>query len=151
VDPVRGCFVQHYGTDEVDASLLVLPVLGFVPGDHPVMLRTIEAIEEDLLVEGLALRYRTGTGVDGLSGDENTFVACSFWLVSAYVAAGRQEDAERLFERLAGMANDLGLYAEELDPRTGAHLGNFPQALSHLALVDAALDLAGAHDDPPRD
>jgi GH15 family glucan-1,4-alpha-glucosidase len=151
VDPARGCFVQHYDTDEVDASLLVLPVLGFVPGDHPAMLRTLEAIEQDLLVDGLALRYRTSTGVDGLSGDENTFVACSFWLVSAYVAAGRQEDAERLFERLAGMANDLGLYAEELDPRTGAHLGNFPQALSHLALVDAALDLAGAHDDPPRD
>jgi GH15 family glucan-1,4-alpha-glucosidase len=151
VDPARGCFVQHYGTTEVDASLLVLPVLGFVAGDDPVMLRTIEAVESDLLVEGLALRYRTSTGVDGLSGEEATFVACSFWLVSAYVAAGRMDDARELFDRLAGMANDLGLYAEELDPRTGAHLGNFPQALSHLALVDAALDLAAAHDEPPRD
>jgi GH15 family glucan-1,4-alpha-glucosidase len=151
VDPDRGCFVQHYDTTEVDASLLMLPELGFVPGDDPVMLRTIEAIEQDLLVDGLALRYRTSTGVDGLTGDEHTFVACSFWLVSAYVAAGRRDDAQRLFDRLVGFANDLGLYAEELDPRTGAHLGNFPQALSHLALVNAALDLARDHDEPPRE
>jgi GH15 family glucan-1,4-alpha-glucosidase len=151
IDPERGCFVQHYDTTEVDASLLMLPVLGFVPGDDPVMLRTIEAIEEDLLVDGLALRYRTSSGVDGLAGDEHTFVACSFWLVSAYVSAGRHDDAQQLFDRLVGFANDLGLYAEELDPHTGAHLGNFPQALSHLALVDAALDLAGRHDAPPRE
>ena len=150
VDPQRGCFVQHYATTEVDASLLMLPTLGFVAGDDPVMLRTIEAIEQDLTIEGLVLRYRTGSGVDGLKGDEHTFVACSFWLVSAYVAAGRRDDARRLFERLASLSNDLGLYAEELDPRTGAHLGNFPQALSHLALVDAALDLAAGHGQPPR-
>ena len=148
-DPVRGCFVQHQETTEVDASLLMLPTLGFVDGDDPAMRATLEAIERDLLVEGLVLRYRTSSGVDGLDGDEHTFVACSFWLVSAYVAAGRLDDAGRLFDRLASMANDVGLYAEELDPVSGRHFGNFPQALSHLALVDAALDLATAREGRP--
>ena len=144
VDPVRGCFTQHYDTTEVDASLLVLPSLGFVAGDDPVMLRTITAVEDDLMRDGLLLRYRTETGVDGLRGDENPFLACSFWLVSAYAAAGRVDDAERLMDRLVGLANDVGLLAEEHDPATGHHAGNFPQAFSHLTLVTAALDLAAA-------
>ncbi|CAA9392443.1 MAG: Glucoamylase [uncultured Nocardioidaceae bacterium] len=148
VDPVRGCFTQHYDTTEVDASLLVLPTMGFIAGDDPLMLGTIAAIENDLMRDGLLLRYRTETGVDGLIGDENPFLACSFWLVSAYAAAGRVEDAERLFDRLIGLRNDVGLLAEEHDPRTGRHAGNFPQAFSHLTLVNAALDLAEAERRP---
>jgi GH15 family glucan-1,4-alpha-glucosidase len=144
VDPARGTFTQHYDTTEVDASLLVLPTMGFIAGDDPLMLGTIAAIEEDLMRDGLLLRYRTETGVDGLGGDENPFLACSFWLVSAYAAAGRIDDAEALFTRLVGLSNDVGLLAEEHDPSTGRHAGNFPQAFSHLTLVNAAIDLAEA-------
>lgn len=142
VDHRRNTFVQHYETTEVDAALLVLPGLGFIAGDDPLMLGTIKAIEEDLLRDGLLLRYRTETGVDGLAGDENPFLACSFWLVSAYAHAGRVADAEALLGRLVDLSNDLGLLAEEYDPRTGHAAGNFPQAFSHLTLVNAAVDLA---------
>jgi GH15 family glucan-1,4-alpha-glucosidase len=144
VDRERQTFVQHYDTTELDASLLVLPGLGFIDGEDPLMLGTIRAVEEDLMRDGLVLRYRTEAHVDGLRGDENPFLACSFWLVSAYVAAGRLDDAERLMDRLVGLRNDVGLLAEEYDPRTGHHAGNFPQAFSHLALVTAALDLQAA-------
>jgi GH15 family glucan-1,4-alpha-glucosidase len=146
VDRDRNTFTQHYDTTEVDASLLVLPSLGFIEGDDPLMLGTIAAIEGDLMRDGLLLRYRTESGVDGLTGDENPFLACSFWLVSAYAAAGRVDDAAALLERLVGLCNDVGLLAEEHDPRTGRHAGNFPQAFSHLTLVTAALDLAAATD-----
>jgi len=143
-DAARGTFVQHYDTTAVDASLLVLPAIGFLPGDDPRMLGTIAAVEEDLLRDGLVLRYRTETGVDGLSGDENAFLACSFWLVSAYARAGRVGDARALFDRLCGLVNDVGLLAEEYDAAHGRMIGNFPQAFSHLALVRAAFDLADA-------
>ena len=106
------------------------------------MLGTIRAIEEDLLRDGLVLRYRTATGVDGLPGDEHPFLACSFWLVSAYARAGRYHDACTLFDRLCGLANDVGLLPEEYDPHADRMVGNFPQAFSHLALVRAAYDLA---------
>jgi GH15 family glucan-1,4-alpha-glucosidase len=142
VDPARGCFTQHYDTTEVDASLLLLPTVGFVAADDPRMLATIAAIEEDLLREGLVLRYRTGSGVDGLSGDEHPFLACSFWLVSAYALAGRVQDATALMERLVGLANDVGLLSEEYDVGGHRMAGNFPQAFSHLALVRAARTLA---------
>ena len=125
-DHDRGTFVQHYGTTEVDASLLVLPVVGFVAGDDPRMLGTIRAIEEDLLHEGLVLRYRTQSGVDGLPGDEHPFLACSFWLVSAYAAAGRLDDAHALFDRLLGLLNDVGLLSEEYDPRPATDGGQLP-------------------------
>ncbi len=144
VDRERSTFTQHYDTREVDASLLLLPTLGFVAGDDPLMLGTIKAVEEDLLVDGLVRRYRTASGVDGLPGDEHPFLACSFWLVSAYAAAGRLDDAEGLLDRLVLLANDVGLLAEEYDPQARAQRGNFPQALSHLALVNAALDLEAA-------
>ncbi|MBW8750120.1 MAG: glycoside hydrolase family 15 protein [Propionibacteriales bacterium] len=138
VDAARGCFTQHYDTTEVDASLLLMSTVGFVAGDDPLMLATIEAVEHDLLRDGLVLRYRTDTGVDGLSGDEHPFLACSFWLVAAYARAGRVDDAQRLMERLVGLCNDVGLLSEEYD--VGAHrmAGNFPQAYSHLTLVQAA-------------
>ena len=143
-DEQRGTFVQHYGTTEVDASLLLLPLVGFLDGDDPRMLGTIKAIEEDLLHEGLVRRYRTETGVDGLEGGEHPFLACSFWLVSAYAAAGRVDDAHALFDRLVGLCNDVGLLSEEYDPVGQRMVGNFPQAFSHLALVHAAFNLAEA-------
>jgi GH15 family glucan-1,4-alpha-glucosidase len=143
-DAERGTFVQHYDTKEVDASLLVLPLVGFVDGDDPRMLGTIKAIEEDLLYEGLVLRYRTESGVDGLPGDEHPFVACSFWLVSAYAAAGLVDEAHVLFDRLVQLRNDVGLLSEEYDPVRKRMVGNFPQAFSHLALVRAAFYLAEA-------
>ena len=143
-DDARGCFTQHYDTDEVDASLLVLPLVGFLPGDDPRVLGTIEAVEQDLMRDGLLLRYRTQSGVDGLEGDEHPFLACSFWLVSAYALAGRRDDATALMERLLGLANDVGLLSEEYDVTDGRMVGNFPQAFSHLALVGAAVHLADA-------
>ena len=141
VDERRGCFTQHYETAEVDAALLLLPTVGFVAGDDPCMLATIAAVEEDLLRDGLVLRYRTHSGVDGLSGDESPFLACSFWLVSAYALAGRKADAGALMQRLVGLANDVGLLSEEYDVDARRMAGNFPQAFSHLALVQAARTL----------
>jgi GH15 family glucan-1,4-alpha-glucosidase len=141
-DKERNTFTQHFDTKEVDASLLVLPLIGFIDGDDPRMLGTIEAIEQDLLRDGLVMRYRTDTGVDGLPGDEHPFLACSFWLVSAYALAGRRDDARALFDRLCGLVNDVGLLSEEYDPINERMVGNFPQAFSHLALVQAACLLA---------
>jgi GH15 family glucan-1,4-alpha-glucosidase len=150
-DEQRNTFTQHYETTEVDASLLVLPLVGFIDGDDPRMLGTIEAIENDLMKNGLLHRYRTESGVDGLPGQEHPFVACSFWLVSAYAKAGRLDDAHALMKRLLDLRNDLGLLSEEYDPVAGRMVGNFPQAFSHLALVGAAVHLAEAdprHPDP---
>ncbi|HEX4470604.1 MAG TPA: glycoside hydrolase family 15 protein [Nocardioides sp.] len=143
-DADRNTFTQHYGTAEVDASLLMLPIVGFVDGDDPRMLGTIQAIESDLMRDGLLLRYRTQSGVDGLSGDEHPFLACSFWLVSAYAGAGRLDDARALFDRLCALTNDVGLLSEEYDPQQSRMVGNFPQAFSHLTLVQAALRLRDA-------
>ena len=142
VDRERGTFVQHYETTEVDASLLLLPLVGFVEADDPLVVGTIAAVEQDLLRDGLLLRYRTDTGVDGLAGDEHPFLACSFWLVRAYALVGRRDDADALFDRLCGLANDVGLLSEEYDVPGARMAGNFPQAFSHLALVRAALALA---------
>jgi pentatricopeptide repeat protein len=113
------------------------------------MLGTIEAIEKDLMGDGLLHRYRTDTGVDGLPGGEHPFLACSFWLVSAYARAGRLEDAHALMHRLLALRNDVGLLAEDYDPQVGLMAGNFPQAFSHLALVGAAVDLAAADPQQP--
>lgn len=140
-------FVQHYGTTEVDASLLLISLVGFLPGDDPKVLGTIERIEQDLMRDGLLLRYRTEAGVDGLPGDEHPFLACSFWLVSAYAKAGRLDDAHRLMQRLVGLCNDVGLLAEEYDVDNDRMVGNFPQAFSHLTLVGAAVELARAEKD----
>ncbi|MDQ1129779.1 glycoside hydrolase family 15 protein [Microbacterium sp. SORGH_AS_0888] len=143
VDPAGGWFVQHYGTDEVDASLLLLPQVGFCAPDDPRMVATVERIEQTLLRDGLVQRYRASTGVDGLAGGENAFIACSFWLVTQYAAMGRTKDAQELMARACRAANDLGLVAEEFDAASGRQAGNTPQALSHLALVGAADALAG--------
>ncbi len=138
----RNTFVQHFDTTEVDASLLLISAVGFLPGDDPRVLGTIAAVEEDLLRDGLVMRYRTHTGVDGLPGAEHPFLACSFWLVSAYALAGEHDRADELMTRLVGLSNDLGLLAEEYDPVNEVMVGNFPQAFSHLALVGAAMALA---------
>ena len=119
----------------------VLDVYRNAAGDDPRVLGTIDAVMEDLMADGLLLRYRTETGVDGLAGDEHPFLACSFWLVSALAHAGRREQAEELMDRLCGLANDVGLLSEEYDAAHGRMAGNFPQAFSHLTLVQAALAL----------
>lgn len=138
-----GHFVQHYDSTEVDASLLVLPQVGFCAADDPRMLRTVQRMEETLLRDGFLLRYRTGSGVDGLAGDEHPFLACSFWLVEQYAASGRTADAHALMERLMAVPNEVGLLSEEYDAGERRHVGNTPQALSHLALIRAADALAG--------
>lgn len=134
----RNTFTQHYETDEVDASLLMLPLVGFIPGDDPQMLGTIAAIENDLMRDSLLMRYRASTGIDGLAGEEHPFVICSFWLVVAKALAGQVGEARLLFEDLIGLVNDVGLLAEEYDKATGRMMGNYPQAFSHLGLALAA-------------
>tara|TARA_Y100000817_G_scaffold161866_1_gene126472 strand:- start:39 stop:1850 length:1812 start_codon:yes stop_codon:yes gene_type:complete len=150
-DPELGSFVQYYGATHVDASLLQLAQIGFVEPDDPRMLGTVAAIERELMRDGLLLRYRAESGVDGLPGDEHPFLACSFWLVEQYARSGRREDATRLMDRLVGLANDVGLLSEEVDPVTGDHFGNTPQAFSHLALVRAADAIAAAAEDRGQD
>jgi GH15 family glucan-1,4-alpha-glucosidase len=142
-DAERNTFTQHYDTHEVDASLLLIPVCGFLPADDPRVLGTIDAIEQDLMHDGLLLRYRTTTGVDGLPGTEHPFLACSFWLVQALAMAGRHDRARELMDRLVGLTNDVGLLSEEYDPTGQRMVGNFPQAFSHLTLIGAAQALSG--------
>jgi GH15 family glucan-1,4-alpha-glucosidase len=137
-----GTFTQYYGGTGLDASLLFIPLTGFLPASDPRVAGTVAAIERELLKDGLVLRYVPEEGVDGLKGEEGVFLACSFWLVGVYQLMGRTEDARRLFDRLAALANDVGLLAEEYEPRLRRQLGNFPQAFSHFALVNAALALA---------
>jgi GH15 family glucan-1,4-alpha-glucosidase len=141
-DDELGSFVQSYGSKELDASLLLIPLVGFLPASDPRVRGTIEAIERNLVVDGLVLRYRTHeTGVDGLPPGEGVFLPCSFWLVDCLELIGRHEDAHALFERLIGLANDVGLLAEEYDPKAKRQLGNFPQAFTHLALVNSAFNV----------
>jgi alpha,alpha-trehalase len=142
----RQAYAQSYDADELDAAALLMPLVGFLPATDPRMRSTIEAIDRELTEDGLVLRYRNAAGLnaDGLTGEEGTFVICSFWLVSCLAKAGEIERAERLFDQLAGYANELGLLAEEIDTANGELLGNFPQAFSHIGLITAAreIDLA---------
>jgi len=144
----RQAYAQSFDSDELDAAQLLMPILGFLPADDPRMRSTIEAIARDLTEDGLVLRYRNEDGLneDGLTGEEGTFVICSFWLVSCLAKAGELERAEALFDQLAGYANDLGLLAEEIDTRSGEQLGNFPQAFSHIGLVTAAAEIDRARE-----
>ena len=139
-DVKRKHFVQHYGGTVLDASLLLIPLVGFLPSDDPRVLATIAAIERELVVDGLVLRYpvEASTAVDGLPPGEGVFLPCSFWLADCLAVTGRRVEAEALFERLLALRNDVGLLSEEFDPRTGHMQGNFPQALSHMALVNTA-------------
>jgi len=140
----RGVFVQHYDTDALDASLLLLPLMRFLPPRDERVRNTVLAIAEELTENGLVLRYRVEETDDGLSGEEGSFTICSFWLVSALVDIGELRRARELCERLLGHASPLGLYGEELDPRSNRHLGNFPQAFTHLALINAVVRVIGA-------
>jgi GH15 family glucan-1,4-alpha-glucosidase len=141
-DAELNSFVRSYGSKELDASLLLLPTVGFLPPADPRVRGTIEAIERKLLVDGLVKRYDTTKSDDGLSSDEGVFLACSFWLVDAYVLLGRIPEACELFERLLTLCNDVGLLSEEYDPKARRLLGNFPQALSHIALINSAFNLS---------
>ncbi len=141
-DPGRNSFVQSYGGSEPDASLLLIPLVGFLPADDPRVRGTLAAIERDLLVDGFVRRYDTADGMDGLPPGEGAFLACSFWLADNYVLQGRRDEARALFDRLLALRNDVGLLAEEFDPVAGRLVGNFPQAFSHLALVNTAQTLA---------
>jgi GH15 family glucan-1,4-alpha-glucosidase len=148
-DAQRGTFTQYYGSTELDAAVLLIPEVGFLPPDDPRVVSTVEAIHKDLTSDGLVLRYTQpagaaagdGTNVDGLTGSEGAFLACSFWLVNALHMVGRPDDAAELFERLLSMRNDVGLLSEEYDPRYNRQVGNFPQAFSHMPLIQSALNL----------
>ncbi len=137
-------FVQSYGSKQVDASLLLLPSVGFLPVSDPRISGTIREIERRLLANDFLLRYETENSIDGLPPGEGVFLACSFWLVDAYILQGRRRDAERLFKRLIDLRNDVGLLSEEYDPATGRLIGNFPQAFSHVGLINSAFNLTRA-------
>jgi alpha,alpha-trehalase len=143
----RGVLTQRYGDDALDASLLLAVLTRFLPSDDPRLRATVLAIADELTVDGLVLRYRTHETDDGLSGEEGTFTICSFWLVSALVEIGEFSRAKHLCERLLSFASPLHLYAEEIEPRTGRHLGNFPQAFTHLALINAVVHVIRAEED----
>jgi alpha,alpha-trehalase len=136
--------VQHYETDALDASLLLIPLVGFLPPSDERVRATVLAIADELTVDGLVLRYRTEATDDGLDGREGTFTICSFWLVSALAEIGEIDRARTLCEKLLSYASPLLLYAEEIEPHSGRHLGNFPQAFTHLALINAVMHLIDA-------
>jgi GH15 family glucan-1,4-alpha-glucosidase len=134
----RGVLRQHYDTDALDASTLLAAIFGFLPGDDERLRASVLAVADELTDHGFVLRYRTDETDDGMSGKEGTFLICSFWLVSALAIIGEEQRARDLMERLLRVGSPLGLYAEEFDADTAHHLGNFPQAFSHLALIEAA-------------
>ncbi|MEX0755172.1 MAG: glycoside hydrolase family 15 protein [Actinomycetota bacterium] len=141
-DPDLESFVLHYGARTTDAALLTIPLVGFLPADDERVLGTIAAVERELSVDGLLRRYVPDEDVEGIRGGEGAFLLCTFWLADAYEVSGRREDAERLFDRLCGLTNDLGLLSEEYDPVARRQLGNFPQAFSHIGLITTAHNLA---------
>ncbi len=141
-----GAFTQYYGSDQLDASVLMIPLVGFLPPADPRVVSTVEAVQRDLMDHGFVLRYRTTDdgAVDGLTGREGAFLACSFWLVDCLHMIGRAGEAEELFERLLALRNELGLLSEEYDPLAGRLVGNFPQAFSHVSLINSAFRLSGS-------
>jgi GH15 family glucan-1,4-alpha-glucosidase len=154
-NPQRGAFTQYYGSAELDAAVLLIPEVGFLPATDPRVISTVEAIQRELITDGLVRRYQlpeptvdAGPAVDGLTGSEGAFLACSFWLANALHMIGRDEEAHELFDRLLALRNDVGLLSEEYDPRYARQVGNTPQAFSHVPLIQAALNIdlhAGAH------
>ena len=143
-DENRGSFVQAYGSQQLDASLLLIPLVGFLPASDARVRGTLEAIGRELVVNGLVLRYRTADTDDGMPPGEGAFLACSFWYVDNLVLAGQHAEARQMFERLLALRNDVGLLAEEYDPRSGQQLGNFPQAFSHVALIVSAYNVSAS-------
>jgi GH15 family glucan-1,4-alpha-glucosidase len=154
-NPRRGAFTQYYGSAELDAAVLLIPEVGFLPPTDPRVISTVEAIQRELITDGLVRRYQlpeptvdSGPAVDGLTGSEGAFLACSFWLANALHMIGRDDEAHELFDRLLALRNDVGLLSEEYDPRYARQVGNTPQAFSHVPLIQAALNIdlhAGAH------
>jgi GH15 family glucan-1,4-alpha-glucosidase len=136
-DGERNTFTQFYGSSALDAALLLIPRVGFLPGDDPRVLGTIAAIQRELLSDGFVMRYPTEEGHDGLPPGEGAFLPCSFWLADALAMSGRREEARALYDRLSALANDVGLFAEEYDAKLGRQIGNFPQAFTHVALVNS--------------
>ncbi|HTV21278.1 MAG TPA: glycoside hydrolase family 15 protein, partial [Polyangiaceae bacterium] len=149
-DTRKRSFTRSYGSAQLDASLLLMPQVGFLPISDERVRGTIAAVERELLRDGLVMRY-LHQGQDGLPPGEGAFLACSFWLVDCYALMGRERDARALFERLLSLRNDVGLLAEEFDPSTGHQLGNFPQAFSHVGLINSAFNLTPAHAAPVRE
>ena len=143
-DEERRTFTQVYGSPELDASLLMIPLVGFLPPTDPRVAGTVEAVERELVHDGLVMRYSTRTDVDGLPAGEAAFLVCTLWLADNLALLGRDAEARRLFERVLDVRNDLGLLAEEYDPAARRQLGNFPQALSHVGLVNTAYNLGAA-------
>jgi GH15 family glucan-1,4-alpha-glucosidase len=144
-DEGRNTFVQSYGGTALDASLLLIPRVGFLSHKHPRVVGTVRAIQRELTEDGFVMRYRPEETEDGLPGGEGVFLACSFWLADALLGIGREREAVELFERLLALRNDVGLLSEEWDPRAGRQLGNTPQAFSHFPLVHCALQLHHHH------
>jgi GH15 family glucan-1,4-alpha-glucosidase len=145
-NPELGSFTQAYGSKELDASLLLVPAAGFLPIDDERVVGTVEAVKRDLMVNGFVARYNNGSGVDGLPGGEATFLPCSLWLVSCLARLGRVDEAREIFERVAAVANDVGLFSEEYDTENQRLVGNFPQAFTHVGFINAARLLAAAID-----
>jgi GH15 family glucan-1,4-alpha-glucosidase len=144
-DAERNSFVQYYGGKTLDASLLMIALVGFLPASDPRVQGTVSAIERELLRDGFVIRYDTASSEDGLPTGEGAFLACSFWLADNYVLLGRLDDARCLFEKLVNLTNDVGLLAEEYDPALQRQVGNFPQAFSHIALINTAFNLSRAY------
>jgi GH15 family glucan-1,4-alpha-glucosidase len=144
-DAERNTFTQYYGSSELDASALMIPLVGFLPAEDPRVAGTVDAVQRELVEDGFVLRYRSDEGVDGLPPGEGVFLPCSFWLADALGMLGRTAEARALFERLTGLANDVGLLSEEYDPASGRLLGNFPQAFTHVSLVNTAANLSSAN------
>ena len=143
-DRELGSFVQAYGSTRLDASLLLIPLVGFLPPTDPRVQGTLRAVESRLLIDGeFVVRYERESGADGLPSGEGAFLTCSFWLVDNYILQGRHAEARKLFDGLLSRCNDVGLLAEEIDPLSGRMLGNFPQAYSHVGIINCALNLAG--------
>ena len=140
-DPERNAFVQYYGGKALDAALLLIPLVGFLPPDDPRVIGTVDAIQRELTHDGLVRRYAAEQGVDGMTGGEATFITCSYWLVDNLAMLGRRDEARELFEHLLALRNDVGLLAEEYDPVERRQLGNFPQAFSHVGLINSAHNL----------
>jgi GH15 family glucan-1,4-alpha-glucosidase len=140
-DEGQNSFVQYYGARELDSALLMIPLVGFLPASDPRVIGTVRAIERTLMTEGFVRRYSIDNAIDGLPPGEGVFLPCTFWLADNYVLANRHRDAEQLFERLLGLCNDVGLLSEEYDVADNRLLGNFPQALSHIGLINTAINL----------
>jgi len=149
-DADRKSFVQYYGGTTLDGALLLIPLVGFLPASDSRVAGTVTAIRRDLMRDGLVRRYDTEEGIDGLAGGEGAFLACTFWLADNLALMGRRAEATELFERLLSLRNDVGLLSEEYDPVSGRLLGNFPQAFSHIALINTAFNLEGIAARPTR-